>query len=127
MSLGMSQRKTLTVKFIANPPPPPAGLRHHYFWDDLVPGLGLRVSAKGHSSYVVYRRWPGTKGAPTRRSLGSTKHVPLAEARSRARDWLTQAANGRDPLAAVRAAKLAAARSQQANFAAVAEAWFAAE
>src|SRR5262249_34585909 len=42
-------------------------------------------------------------------------------------DWLTQAANGHDPLAAVRAAKLAAARSQQASFAAVAEAWFAAE
>lgn len=118
-------RTMLTAKFIASLKPAAPGTRAHY-WDALVPGLGVRVTARGTKSFVVYRRWPGSR-APARRSLGNAAKLPLATARERARDWLALVERGVDPKDQARQVAQAAQRRRQTTFAAVAEAWFADE
>jgi integrase len=118
-------RIVLTAKFIAGLKPAAPGKRAHH-WDALVPGLGVRVTARGSKSFVVYKRWPGSR-APARRALGDATKLPLAEARQRARDWLTMAARGVDPKEEALQAALAAQRARQTTFAVVAEAWLTEE
>jgi integrase len=118
-------RIVLTTKFIAGLKAAAPGKRAHY-WDALVPGLGVRVTARGSKSFVVYKRWPGSR-APARRALGDATKLPLAEARQRARDWLALAERGVDPKEEARQAALAAQRRRQTTFATVAEAWLAEE
>jgi integrase len=118
-------RIVLTTKFIAGLKPAAPGKRAHY-WDALVPGLGVRVTARGSKSFVVYKRWPGSR-APARRALGDANKLPLTEARQRARDWLALAERGVDPKEEARQAALAAQRRRQTTFATVAEAWLAEE
>ena len=45
-------RKNLTVEFIRSRKPAPEGKRIDYF-DAVVPGLGLRVTDRGHKSFVL--------------------------------------------------------------------------
>jgi integrase len=118
-------RIVLTAKFIAGLKATAPGKRAHY-WDALVPGLGVRVTARGSKSFVIYRRWPGSR-APARRALGDATKLPLATARQRARDWLTMVERGVDPKEEARQAALAAQRARQTTFTVVAEAWFAEE
>lgn len=62
------------------------------YWDSLVPGLGLRVYDTGRKSWVIlYRR--------NRRKIGSYPATELADARTRAREMLGAAEDGRDPFA----------------------------
>src|SRR5262249_30308741 len=75
------------------PPPKPKQLD---FFDDSLPGFGLRVSYNGRKSWIVLYRCNGVKG---RLTLGRFDILPLAEARERARDALKAAANGNDPAA----------------------------
>jgi integrase len=119
------QRFVLTPKFIASPKPAAAGTRA-YYWDALVPSLGVAVTARGTKSFILYRRWPGSR-APARRTLGNANKLPLAEARQRARDWLALVARGIDPKTQAREAAVAAQRQRRTTFAAVAEAWLAEE
>jgi integrase len=116
-------RTVLTTKFIAGLKPAAPGTRAHY-WDALVPGLGVRVTARGTKSFVFYRRWPGSR-VPARRTLGNAKHMPLAEARDHARDWLALAERGVDPVEQQRQARLVEQRRRQTTFAVVVEAWLA--
>ena len=117
------QRFVLTPKFIASLKP---AAKRAYFWDALVPSLGVAVTPRGTKSFILYRRWPGSR-APARRTLGNANKLPLSEARERARDWLALVARGVDPKAQAREAALAAQRARTTTFAAVAEAWFADE
>jgi integrase len=119
------KRFVLTPKFIASRKPAVAGTRD-YYWDALVPSLGVVVTARGTKSFIVYRRWPGSR-APARRTLGNANKLPLSAARKRAREWLELVARGIDPKAQAREAALAAQRQRQTTFAAVAEAWFVEE
>jgi len=116
---------TLTAKFIASRQPAAPGQRAHY-WDALVPGFGLRVTDRGAKSYVVYRRWPGNR-APARRTIGDVKSVTLAEARDKAREWITLAERGFDPAEQQRQSKIAEQRRRQSTFKAVVEAWLASD
>ena len=117
------QRFVLTPKFIASLKP---AAKRAYYWDALVPSLGVAVTPRGTKSFILYRRWPGSR-APARRTLGDANKLPLAEARQRAREWLALVERGIDPKAQAREAALAAQRARTTTFAAVAEAWFADE
>src|ERR1700751_5763846 len=75
------------------PPPPPKQVD---YFDDSLPGFGLRVSYSGRKSWIVLYRCNGVKG---RLTLGRFDVLPLAEAREKARDVLKAAANGNDPAA----------------------------
>jgi integrase len=116
---------TLTAKFITGLKPAAPGQRAHY-WDALVPSFGLRVTDRGAKSFVVYRRWPGSR-APARRTIGDVKSVTLAEARDKAREWITLAERGIDPAEQQRKAKVEEQRRRQAMFKAVVEAWLASD
>jgi integrase len=116
---------TLTAKFITGLKPAAPGQRAHY-WDALVPSFGLRVTDRGAKSFVVYRRWPGSR-APARRTIGDVKSVTLAEARDKAREWITLAERGIDPAEQQRKAKVEEQRRRQAMFKAVVEAWLSSD
>lgn len=78
------------------------------YWDDTLPGFGIRVSPVGRKSpkgrktwIVVYRR---PNGSVTRLKLGKFPTVTLAEARLKAKGYLGQVEiDGRDPVAERRA------------------------
>jgi hypothetical protein len=73
--------------------PPPHPKQIDYF-DESLPGFGLRVSYNGQKSWVVLYRCSGVKG---RLTLGRFDVVPLSDAREQARDALKAAARGDNP------------------------------
>ncbi len=73
------------------PPLPPKQID---YFDDSLPGFGLRVSYNGRKSWIVLYRCNGVKG---RLTLGRFDVVPLTDARDQARDALKAAARGNDP------------------------------
>jgi integrase len=73
---------------------PPSRPQQVDFWDDALPGFGLRVSYNGRKSWVVLYRCNGVKG---RLTLGRFDTVPLVDAREQARAALRDAAAGIDP------------------------------
>ena len=113
------RRKNLTVEFIRSRKPASTGKQIDYF-DAVVPGLALRVTDRGHKSFVMVARYPTHPKNPTRRFLakvyippkgqGPTDHdekpsetkitggvLTLAEAREKARRWLELLSLGIDP------------------------------
>jgi integrase len=64
------------------------------FWDDVVPGLALRVSRAGLKTFAVRYRANGTH---RRLTLGRHPHLTLADARAAARKTLGEAQGGMDP------------------------------
>lgn len=83
----------LTDKGIATLPAAPPGKRLEV-WDDVVQGFGVRVTHRGHKSYVAYTRF---RGVPSRRTIGEVGKIGLAEARAKARLILEAALKGEDP------------------------------
>jgi hypothetical protein len=74
------------------------------YWDESLPGFGLRVSPpnrkspKGRKTWIVMYRRPS--GSAVRLKLGTYPAVGLAEARLKAKDYLGQIEiEGRDPVA----------------------------
>lgn len=63
------------------------------FWDETLPGFGLRVSAQGHKSFVLMYR---QHGKLCRATLGTFPAMSLAEARRLARLSLGKVAAGDD-------------------------------
>jgi integrase len=84
----------LTAKNVETLKPPATG--RHEFWDQMLPGFGVRITDTGRRSYVVMYRHNGTK---RRLTLGSVGKLDLAEARDLARKAMAEAAAGRDPAA----------------------------
>jgi integrase len=73
--------------------PPPRPLQLDYF-DDSLPGFGMRVSYNGRKSWIAVYRVNGQKG---RLTIGRADLMPLADAREEARQALKEASKGIDP------------------------------
>jgi len=112
-------RQNLTGRFINSRKPAPAGQRDEYS-DAIVPGLALRVTDRGHKSFVLVTRYPSNPKNPTRRALGEIGAITLDQARQKARGWLSLIAQGIDPKAEEARQRAAAQRQQVNTFAAVA-------
>jgi len=89
----VSRRIHFTDRTLKALKPPPRPKQLDYF-DESLPGFGLRVSYNGRKSWIVLYRCNGLKG---RLTLGRFDVVPLAEAREQARDALKAAGRGHDP------------------------------
>ncbi len=130
-------RINLTPRFIRSRRPAKSGQRDDYP-DALVPGLALRVTDKGHKSFVLVARYPLKPKNPTRRALGDTYIPPdkapddaqpdpeilngaltLADARTKARQWLDLISRGIDPKVEEERQRAAQARRQANTWAAV--------
>jgi integrase len=85
----------LTEKGVVSLRPAPSGKRY-IISDALVPGLGVRVTDRGHRSFVLGARFPGSKHF-VRREIGAVGAITLADARETARAWITMIRGGRDP------------------------------
>jgi integrase len=128
-------RVNLTDRFIKSTKKAEPGERDDYA-DAIVPGLVLRVTDRGHKSFVLRTRYPLQPKNPTRRALGDCyvltegdadtgreiRHgaLTLAEARRKAREWLDLISRGIDPKIEEERQKAAARRLQANTFAAVA-------
>jgi hypothetical protein len=69
----------LTNRFVESRSAAPAGKRDDYH-DSLVPGLSLRVTDRGHKSFVLHARFPEAPQTFTRRALGSYPGLSLDRA-----------------------------------------------
>ena len=63
------------------------------FWDETLPGFGVRVTKYGKKSFAVMYRIHGRK---IRMTLGSYPALSLAAARVTAKEALSEAAKGKD-------------------------------
>jgi integrase len=131
---------SLTDRFIRSRKPAKPGERDEYR-DAILPGLALRVTPRGHKSFVLVARYPSNPQHPTRRLLG-VPYLPLAdsgpppngpeirngaitlgEARAKGRHWLDLLARGIDPRIEEERAKAAMLKAQAVTFASVAAAF----
>jgi integrase len=106
----------------------PPGKDEAIYFDDMMPGFGVRVRAGGSKRWVIqYKTAP--RGRPEaqqrakqrRLTLGSTNLLTLKEAREKARKLLVKAADGEDPAVARNDAKLQAVTSAWRTFEAITE------
>ncbi len=65
------------------------------YWDEQLPGFGVRVSQSGRKTFIV--RYQGANGSKRRLTLGMYPVMSLAEARDQARAKLAAIAKGEDP------------------------------
>lgn len=112
-------RTTLTERYITSRKPAAPGCRDEYR-DAIVPGLAVRVTDKGHKSFVLVARYPTHPANPTRRALGTCGALTLDGARTKARTWLELIGRGIDPEIEEARARAAAQRRQVNTFGAVA-------
>ncbi|MFI5016053.1 MAG: tyrosine-type recombinase/integrase [Hyphomicrobiales bacterium] len=117
-------RINLTDRFVKSRGPAEKGKRDDYA-DAIVPGLALRVTERGHKSFVLVARYPHKPRNPTRRALGDYGAITLDQAREKARGWLELITKGVDPRVKEAREKAAALRRQANSFAAVAEEFLA--
>src|ERR1700720_2465139 len=89
-------RQNLTERFVNSRRNAPPGKRDDYP-DAIVPGLALRVTDRGHKSFVLVTRYPSNPIHPTRRALGDVGAITLEQARQKARGWLELIGRGIDP------------------------------
>lgn len=89
----MGTRHLLTDKQIDKANHAPVGTRY-ILWDALVPSLGVRVTDKGHKSFLVQRR---VNGRMVKLTLGEYPAVTLAQARECAQTALRDMQRGVDP------------------------------
>ena len=118
----MNKRRVLTDKSITSFKPAPAGQRTTVY-DALVPGLAVRVTDRGHKTFILGARYPGSANFAVR-ELGQVGAITLAAARDKAREWLTLIKAGKDPREVERAAAAAAKLQAATTFAAVSEEFF---
>ena len=85
----------LTEAFIRSMKPAADGKRYAVA-DALLPGLLLRVKAKGTKTFILWKRWNGAEN-PSARALGRVGALTLAQARDKARVWLDIRSRGDDP------------------------------
>jgi hypothetical protein len=113
-------RINLTARKLKSLPPAAEGKRYELMDLD-APGLGVRITDKGHQTFFFAGRFPGQKFY-TRREIDDVGS--LAEARDVARDWRALIRKGVDPVVARARARAAALQAQAITFSAVAEDWF---
>jgi integrase len=98
----------------------PSGKSEQFFWDDTLPGFGVRMRASGAQWTIQYR--VGTK--QRRESLGDIRQITLDAARDIARTRFASVQLGNDP-AADKAKKRAADAAVKLTFGKVAEQYVA--
>jgi integrase len=128
-------RQNLTDRFVNSRKSAAPGKRDLYL-DAIVPGLALRVTDRGHKSFVLVTRYPSNPAHPTPRALGDC-YIPkdgdpprnreirhgaltLVEARQKARGWFELIGRGIDPKVEEARQRAAEQRRQVNTFAAVA-------
>jgi integrase len=111
-------RQNLTDRFINSRKAAQPGRRDEYR-DAIVPGLSLRVTDRGHKSFVLVARYPSYPKNPTRRALGNCGAITLDDAREKARRWLGLITKGIDPEVEEARERAVAQRRQANSFAAV--------
>jgi integrase len=85
----------LTSQFVRGIKPPKSGRAE--YWDQLTPGLCLRVTANGHGSWS-YRYRPRESGKQNERiTFGTSHEISLAEARDRAARVRAAVVDGDNP------------------------------
>jgi integrase len=95
-------RARLTKSAIDSLPMPAAEL---VYWDETLPGFGVKVTPKGRKVFVVLYR-TGGKGSQLRKyTIGAYGRVTLHAARGEAQRVLAARADGRDPAGEKRAAR----------------------
>jgi integrase len=97
----------------------PASARYDVMDSD-VAGFGVRVSERGHRTFMLIARYPGSPN-PTRRAIGEYPALSLEQARERAREWRQLIRRGIDPKAEEERLRREELRKLQTTFAAVAE------
>ena len=112
-------KQNLTDRFIKSRRAALPGRRDDYA-DAIVPGLAMRVTDRGHKSFVLVTRYPSNPLHPTRRLLGDVGVITLEQARQKAREWLELIGKRIDPKLEEARQRAAAQRRQQNSFAAVA-------
>ncbi len=112
-------KRAITDRTVKSLKPAKAGKRYD-LQDSIVPGLAVRVTERGHKSFALIARYPGSQN-PTRRALGDYGALTLEQARHKARHWLELINKGVDPAIEAEREKMAALRKQKNTFAAVAE------
>jgi len=115
-------RLNLTDRFIKSRKPAPPGKRLD-FPDAIVPGLALRITDRGHKSFVLIARYPLNPKHPTRRALGEYGALTLDQARDKGRQWLKLIARGTDPRIEEDRHRAQLMRSQATTFGSVADAF----
>jgi integrase len=115
-------KKVLTDRGLKALRPAAPGKRYDRM-DAIVPGLGVRVTDKGHKTFVLAARFPG-KPNYTRRELGPYGALTLEAARTIARRWLEMIRAGVDPKHDEERRQRERLRKQASTFAAVAEEFF---
>jgi integrase len=120
--IGRKRLTARTVETLRPAAPDPTGKKtgRRFIMDSDVSGFGVKVTETGSRSYVLIKRYPGSKN-PAPRQLGTCDAMTLEEAREKARDWLKLIARGVDPTEQERAAELAAARRRENSVASVFE------
>ena len=93
--------------------------KRYEVWDEIVPGLGVRVDT-AQKSFVVVKRFPGAKH-PTRRTIGHYGVISLADAREAGRKMISLIAKGIDPAEELRRKRQTEADRRACTFDAVAE------
>jgi hypothetical protein len=102
-------RQNLTDRFIKSRENAPAGRRVDYP-DAVVSGLALRVTDRGHKSFVLIARYPLQPKNPTRRALGDCylpKKRRSCPRRGRDPQWRADARRGSQEGAGVAESDLA--------------------
>jgi Arm DNA-binding domain len=97
----LERRRIINDTTIRSLKPPSSG-RVDYF-DDLPPGLSLRVTAKNARTWTVFYR--NKNGRQKRLTLGRYPAVKLVDARELAREAQRKVAHGGDPVFEKRAAR----------------------
>jgi integrase len=110
-------RKNLTDRLLQSLKPAPSGSRY-IVMDSVVPGLGVRVSAKGKITFVLVARFPPNPNS-SKRELGRYDAMSLEKARSRAREWIEVIQRGADPKFEARELKIEKDAAAQKTFGAV--------
>jgi len=87
----------LTDRSIAALPVPSESERQRDYWDDKLPGFGVRVSYGGRRAFVVRYRVGRRMRRLTIGPYGPPPKKSLADARNEARSVLGKAADGEDP------------------------------
>ncbi len=74
--------------------------REYVVWDGELPGFGARVRPSGKVSYILkYRVGGGRTGTVRKPTIGAHGVITVDQARTIARDWLGEVADGGDPAA----------------------------
>ena len=112
-------RKVLTDRILKTLKPAPDG-KPCDVMDALVPGFGVRVFASGRRTFILIRRYPGSRN-PTRRAVGEYGALTLEDARIKARNWITLIDKGVDPKEDRERERIARQRVRENSFRAVVE------